>query len=104
MLLEQLLGLPTGTRVVGEIGLETNLSGVIDSLKDGCRFIRWEDGWVTAPLGRMQDVDEFIAAHTRLAPARSRLGDCHSGIGGASQTVNEGGACAEAAKGSVTIA
>jgi hypothetical protein len=74
MLLEDLVGLPTGTRVFGDIGVAMNVAGVIDSLEDGSHFIRWEDGYVTVPLGRVRDADEHIAAHTRLAPAFSYLG------------------------------
>ena len=73
MLLEYLLGLPTGTRVFGDIGVAMNVAGVIESLEDGSHFIRWEDGYVTVPLGRVRDADEHIATHTRLAPACSYL-------------------------------
>jgi hypothetical protein len=73
MLLEDLLGLSTGTRVFGDIGVAVNVVGVIDSLEDGSHFIRWEDGYVTVPLGRVRDVDEYIATHTRLASACSHL-------------------------------
>lgn len=104
MLLEHLLGLPKGTPVIGEIQIPKDLAGVIDSLEDGSRFIRWEDGYVTAPLGRMQDTDEFIAAHTRLAPSCSFSGVCWAEVAGASQQVYEGGACTETPKGSLTIA
>ena len=73
MLLEDLLGLPTGTRVFGDIGVAMNVAGVIDSLEDGSHFIRWEDGYVTVPLGRVRDADEYIATHTRLASPCSYL-------------------------------
>jgi hypothetical protein len=69
MLLEDLLGLETGTRVFGDIGAAMNVAGAIDSLEDGTHFIRWEDGFVTVPLGRVRDADEYIAAQTRLASA-----------------------------------
>jgi hypothetical protein len=64
MLLEDLLGLPTGKRVFGDIGVAVNVVGVIDSLEDGSHFVRWEDGYVAVPLGRVRDADEHIAAHT----------------------------------------
>jgi len=69
MLLEDLLGLPTGTRLLGHTAVAMNVAGVIESLEDGSHFIRWEDGFVTVPLGRVRDDDEYIAAHTRLTPA-----------------------------------
>jgi hypothetical protein len=73
MLLEYLLGLPIGTRVFGDIGVAMNVAGVINSLEDGSHVIRWEDGYVTVPLGRVRDADEYIAAHTRLSSPCSYL-------------------------------
>ncbi len=68
MLLEDLLSLPVGTRVLGEIKLPATLPGTIVSLEDGSHFIRWEDGYSSIPLGRVRDYDENIAAHTKLQP------------------------------------
>ena len=66
MLLAELMALPTGTRVLGEIGAGINLSGVIQSDATGARFIRWTDGYATVPLGSVRKYDEYIATHTRL--------------------------------------
>jgi hypothetical protein len=68
MSLEDLLSLPVGTRVFGEIEPLSSVPGVVASLRDGSRFIRWEDGYSSVPLGRVQDYDEYIAAHTELKP------------------------------------
>jgi hypothetical protein len=70
MLLEDLLSLPIGTRVFGEIELPTTVPGVVASLENGSHFIRWEDGYATIPLGRVREYDEYIAAHTELQPFR----------------------------------
>ena len=80
MLLEDLLGLPTGTHVFGDIGVAMNVAGVIESLEDGSHFIRWEDGYVTIPLGRVRDADEHIAAHTRLASVLNSREFLRSGV------------------------
>jgi hypothetical protein len=69
MLLEDLLGLPTGTRLFGHTAVAMNVAGVIDPLEGGSHFIRWEDSSVTVPLGWVRDDDEYIVAHARLAPA-----------------------------------
>ena len=68
MLLEDLLSLPVGTRVFGEIELPMRVPGEVASRGDGSRFIRWEDGYSSIPLGRVRDYDEYIAAHTELKP------------------------------------
>lgn len=68
MLLEDLLSLPVGTRVFGEIELPSTVPGVVASHGDGTHFIRWEDGYSSIPLGRVRDYDEYIAAHTELKP------------------------------------
>jgi hypothetical protein len=68
MLLEDLLSLPIGTRVFGEIELPANVPGTVVSLKDGSHFIRWDDGFSSTPLGRVREHDEYIAAHTELQP------------------------------------
>jgi hypothetical protein len=68
MLLEDLLSLPVGTHVFGEIELPTTVQGMVASLNDGTHFIRWEDGYRSIPLGRVRDYDEYIAAHTELQP------------------------------------
>jgi hypothetical protein len=68
MLLEDLLSLPIGTRVFGEIELPSTVPGVVASRGDGSHFIRWEDGYSSIPLGRVRDYDEDIAAHTELKP------------------------------------
>lgn len=69
MLLEDLLALPVGTRVFGEIELSTTLPGLIASIGDGSRLIRWDDGYSTVPLGKVREYDEYIAAHTELRSA-----------------------------------
>jgi hypothetical protein len=70
MLLEELLALPIGTHVYGDIATAATLPGVIESCQDRFRMIRWADGFVTVPLGLVRDFDEYIAAHTRLAGSR----------------------------------
>jgi hypothetical protein len=70
VLLEDLLSLPVGTHVLGEIALPTTVPGVVASLEDGSRFIRWDDGYSTIPLGNMREYDEYIAAHTELELTR----------------------------------
>jgi hypothetical protein len=69
MLVEELLSLPVGTRVYGEIECPATIPGVVASLGDGTRFIRWEDGYRSIPLGNLQEYDEYIAAHTELHAA-----------------------------------
>lgn len=64
MLVEDLLALPVGTRVLGRIEAPAKLCGVIGRFGDGSRFIRWDDGYATIPLGRVREYDEYIAAHT----------------------------------------
>lgn len=68
MLLEELLSLPVGARVFGEIEPPASLPGVVASLNDGSHFIRWEDGYSTIPIGNVREYDEYIAAHTELQP------------------------------------
>lgn len=68
MLLEDLLSLPVGTRVVGEIVVTASLPGVVASLNGGSHFIRWDDGYSTVPLGRVREYDEYIAARIELQP------------------------------------
>jgi hypothetical protein len=68
MLLEDLLSLPVGTRVFGEIELPGTVPGVVASRGDGSHFIRWEDGYSSIPLGKVRDYDEYIAAHTNSNP------------------------------------
>ena len=70
MLLEDLLALPVGTRVFGEIAVPTMVPGVIASSEGGARWIRWDDGYSTIPLGKVQEYDEYIAAHTDLQSDR----------------------------------
>jgi hypothetical protein len=78
MLLEDLLSLPVGTRVFGEVGLPATLGGMVASLDDGSHFIRWDDGYSSIPLGKVREYDEYIAAHTKLrkpaacAPSESK--------------------------------
>ena len=64
MLLEDLLSLPVGTRVYGEIELPAALPGVVALRQNGSHFIRWDDGYSTIPLGNVREYDEYIAAHT----------------------------------------
>ena len=68
MLLKDLLSLPVGTRVFGEIQLPRTVPGVVASFRDGSHFIRWDDGYSSIPLGKLRDYDEYIAAHTELEP------------------------------------
>ena len=68
MLIEDLLSLPVGTRVSGEIQVPTTVLGVVASLGDGSHLIRWDDGYSTIPLGKVREHDEYIAAHTELRP------------------------------------
>lgn len=70
MLLEDLLVLPIGTRVCGEIDVSTMVPGVIASTADGAHLIRWDDGYSTIPLGKVREYDEYIAAHTELQSTR----------------------------------
>jgi hypothetical protein len=70
MLLEELLSLPIGTHVFGEVELPTTLLGVVASRTDGSHFIRWEDGYSSIPLGKVREYDEYIAAHTERQPTR----------------------------------
>ena len=76
MLLEDLLSLPVGTHVFGEIALPTKLPGVVASREDGSRFIRWDDGYSTIPLGNVREYDEYIAAHTELQQTRCLRIEC----------------------------
>ena len=76
MLLEDLLSLPAGTQVAGKIQVLAKVSGVVVSLENGCRFIRWEDGYSTIPLGKVRKYDEYIAAHTELVNSRAER-VCH---------------------------
>jgi len=69
MLLEDLLSLPVGTRVFGEIAVPTTVRGVVASHENGTHFIRWEHGSSTIPLGKNARADEYIAAHTELLPS-----------------------------------
>lgn len=68
MLLRDLLALPVGTHVFGQIHAVTNVPGIVESFKDGSRFIHWTDGYATIPFGKVRDYDEYIAAHTQLVP------------------------------------
>jgi len=70
MLLEDLLSLPVGTRVYGEINVPATLPGMVASHGDGSHFIRWDDGYSSIPLGNVREYDEYIAAHTELQPIR----------------------------------
>lgn len=73
MQIEELRGLPVGTRVMGELQITRRVPGVVESLKDGPHFIRWADGYVTFPFGWVRDYDEYVAARTELQPSRSSL-------------------------------
>jgi len=70
MHIEELLSLPVGTRVFGEIEVPATVPGVVASLDDGSHFIRWDDGFSSTPLGNVREYDEYIAAHTELQPTR----------------------------------
>jgi hypothetical protein len=70
MLTEELLELPVGSLVVGELPSKRTVPGVVKSMHDGPHFIRWADGYVTFPFGWIRDYDEYIAAHTEIQPSR----------------------------------
>jgi len=70
MLLEDLLSLPVGTSVFGEIEPPRTLPGVVALLGDGSHFIRWDDGFSSISLGKVREYDEYIAAHTELQSTR----------------------------------
>ena len=70
MLVEDLLSLPIGTHVFGDIELPSTVRGTVTSSKDGSHFIRWDDGYSTIPLGKVREYDEYIAAHTELQSKR----------------------------------
>lgn len=76
MLLEDLLALPVGTRVLGQIERTTTIPGSVALLGDGSHYIRWEDGYSTIRLGMVRQFDEYIAAHTQLNPARYGHVEC----------------------------
>ena len=71
MLIEEMLALPAGTPVVGQLQITRAVPGVVESMKDGPHFIRWADGYVTFPFGWIRDYDEYIAARTEIQPCRS---------------------------------
>ena len=75
MLLEDLLALPVGTRVFGQIEPAAMMPGVIASIANGAHLIRWDDGYSTVPLGKAREYDEYIASHTELQPTRYRQGE-----------------------------
>ncbi len=70
MLPEELRDLPTGSHVIGEIEITKRVLGVVEAMKDGPRFIRWADGYVSFPFGWVPAYDEYIAAHTEIQPSR----------------------------------
>jgi hypothetical protein len=70
MLVEELLALPVGTEVIGELPMSKTVPGVVDTMKDGPNFIRWADGYVTFPFGWIRDFDEYIAERTEIQPSR----------------------------------
>jgi hypothetical protein len=78
MLVEDLLALPVGTRVIGRIETGAEFFGAVTSLGNGSRLIRWDDGYVTIPLGKVREYDEYIAGHTRIdgGPRRYVRDDC----------------------------
>ena len=74
MLVEELRALPAGAHVIGTIEITKRVPGVVESIKDGPRFIRWADGYVSFPFGWVRDYDEYVAARTEIEPSRySRL-------------------------------
>ena len=70
MLIEELLDLPVGTLVVGELPIAKSVPGVVESMQAGPHFIRWADGYVTFPFGWIRDYDEYTAARTEIQPSR----------------------------------
>lgn len=70
MLVEELSSLPAGAHVIGRIEVTKRVPGVVETMKDGPRFIRWADGCVSFPFGWVPAYDEYIAAHTEIEPSR----------------------------------
>ncbi len=84
MLIEELLALPIGTPVMGELPIAKTVPGVVESMKNGLHFIRWADGYVTFPFGWIRDYDEYTAARTEIQP--SRCTRIHLGSDGEDET------------------
>lgn len=84
MLVEELLALPVGTQVAGELQNTKIVPGVVETMKDGPHFIRWADGYVTFPFGWVQDYDEYVATRTEIQP--SRCTRIHLGFDGENET------------------
>lgn len=70
MLAEELRDLPAGAHVIGRVEVTKRVPGVVEAMKDGPRFIRWADGYVSFPFGWVPAYDEYIAAHTEIEPSR----------------------------------
>ena len=70
MFVGELLALPVGTKVSGELEITKTVPGVVESMKHRPHFIRWADGYVTFPFGWIRDYDEYIAARTEIQPSR----------------------------------
>lgn len=70
MLVEELLELPVGSQVVGELQITKTVPGVVEAMRHGPHFIRWADGYVTFPFGWVRDYDEYTAARTEIQPSR----------------------------------
>jgi len=84
MLLADLLTLPVGTHVVGQIKTVTNVPGTVAAFRDGSHFFRWADGYATISFGKVRDYDEYIAVHTHLAGRSNQTPNDH-GVSGATQ-------------------
>jgi hypothetical protein len=68
--LDELLELPVGAQVLGQLQITKQVSGVVEAMKDGPRFIRWADGYVTFLFGWIRDYDEYVAARTEVQQSR----------------------------------
>jgi len=68
--IDELRGLPIGTQVLGNVQIGKRITGIVECMKDGPRFIRWVDGHVTFPFGWVREYDEYVAARTEIQPIR----------------------------------
>jgi hypothetical protein len=79
MLVEDLLALPIGTDVFGDVGISTKIPGVVASMENGRHYICWDDGFASFPFGSVRAYDEYIAAHIELQPVRCGLSQFEAG-------------------------
>ena len=79
MSVEDLKALAVGTHVFGNIEIGTRLAGVVESMRNGSHYIRWDDGFASFPFGSVRAYDEYIAAHTELQTAQCGLSHSETG-------------------------